>query len=223
MILLEKLCVCFGGIGCIVFYILLLLLGVVCVGVYEDYFQVICMDNVYFFKQLMQCGMGFNLIEFKCGYIGLMLVICEDLMKVFDVLVNVFDVNLEVQVINGDMLLMLVFFYGNILVVKLLLVCEVEVNCFGWIVLYYVVINGSFEIVKLLLDVLVYVDVEFFDDKMMFVMLVVMCGCVVVVEVLCDNGVDFMFKNKDGLIVMDLVCCYGQEGVIDVFNVKLCQ
>jgi len=40
------------------------------------------------------------------------------------------------------------------------------------------------------------------------------------VEVLRDNGADLTLKNKDGLTAMDLARRYGQEGVIDVLNVK---
>lgn len=67
MTLLEKLRARFGGIGRIVLYTSLLLPGAARAGAYEDYFQAIRMDNVYFLKQLMQRGMGPNLIEPKRG------------------------------------------------------------------------------------------------------------------------------------------------------------
>ena len=220
MTLLEKLRARFGGIGRIVLYTSLLLPGAARAGAYEDYFQAIRMDNVYFLKQLMQRGMGPNLIEPKRGYTGLMLAIREDSMKAFDVLVNAPDVNLEAQATNGDTPLMLASFYGNIPVVKLLLAREVEVNRPGWTALHYAAINGSSEIVKLLLDASAYVDDESPDDKMTPVMLAAMRGRVAVVEVLRDNGADLTLKNKDGLTAMDLARRYGQEGVIDVLNVK---
>ena len=220
MTLLEKLRARFGGIGRIVLYTSLLLPGDARAGAYEDYFQAIRMDNVYFLKQLMQRGMGPNLIEPKRGYTGLMLAIREDSMKAFDVLVNPPDVNLEAQATNGDTPLMLASFYGNIPVVKLLLAREVEVNRPGWTALHYAAINGSSEIVKLLLDASAYVDAESPDDKMTPVMLAAMRGRVAAVEVLRDNGADLTLKNKDGLTAMDLARRYGQEGVIDVLNVK---
>jgi len=220
MTLLEKLRARFGGIGRIVLYTSLLLPGAARAGAYEDYFQAIRMDNVYFLRQLMQRGMGPNLIEPKRGYTGLMLAIREDSMKAFDVLVNAPDVNLEAQATNGDTPLMLASFYGNIPVVKLLLAREVEVNRPGWTALHYAAINGSSEIVKLLLDASAYVDAESPDDKMTPVMLAAMRGRVAAVEVLRDNGADLTLKNKDGLTAMDLARRYGQEGVIDVLNVK---
>ncbi|WP_343653696.1 ankyrin repeat domain-containing protein [Herbaspirillum sp.] len=209
-----------GGLGRIVLYTSLLLPGAARAGAYEEYFQAIRMDNVYFLKQLMQRGMGPNLIEPKRGYTGLMLSIREDSMKAFDVLVNAPDVNLEAQATNGDTPLMLASFYGNIPVVKLLLSREVEVNRPGWTALHYAAINGSSEIVKLLLDASAYVDAESPDDKMTPVMLAAMRGRVAAVEVLRDNGADLTLKNKDGLTAMDLARRYGQEGVIDVLNEK---
>ena len=220
MTLLEKLRARFGGIGRIVLYTSLLLPGAARAGAYEDYFQAIRMDNVYFLKQLMQRGMGPNLIEPKRGYTGLMLAIREDSMKAFDVLVNAPDVNLEAQTTNGDTPLMLASFYGNAPVVKLLLAREVEVNRPGWTALHYAAINGSSEIVKLLLDASAYVDCESPDDKMTPVMLAAMRGRVAAVEVLRDNGADLSLKNKDGLTAMDLAKRYGQDGVIDVLNQK---
>ncbi|WP_252717070.1 ankyrin repeat domain-containing protein [Herbaspirillum sp. B65] len=163
---------------------------------------------------------GANLIEPKRGYTGLMLAIREDSMKAFDVLVNAPDVNLEAQATNGDTPLMLASFYGNVPVVKLLLARQVEVNRPGWTALHYAAINGSSEIVKLLLDASAYVDAESPDDKMTPVMLAAMRGRVAAVEVLRDNGADLSLKNKDGLTAMDLAKRYGQDGVIDALNEK---
>jgi len=218
MTLLEKLRLRCRGLGRIVLYTSLLLPGAARAGAYEEYFQAIRMDNVYFLKQLMQRGMGPNLIEPKRGYTGLMLAIREDAMKAFDVLVNAPDVNLEAQATNGDTPLMLASFYGNAPVVKLLLAREVEVNRPGWTALHYAAINGSSEIVKLLLDASAYVDCESPDDNMTPVMLAAMRGRVAAVEVLRDNGADLTLKNKDGLTAMDLAKRYGQEGVIEVLS-----
>ena len=220
MTLLQKLRSRWRGLGRIVLYTSLLLPGAARAGAYEEYFQAIRMDNVYFLKQLMQRGMGPNLIEPKRGYTGLMLSIREDSMKAFEVLVNAPDVNLEAQATNGDTPVMLASFYGNAPVVKLLLSREVEVNRPGWTALHYAANNGSSEIVKLLLDASAYVDAESPDDKMTPVMLAAMRGRVAAVEVLRDNGADLTLKNKDGLTAMDLARRYGQEGVIDALNEK---
>ncbi|MBV8624878.1 MAG: ankyrin repeat domain-containing protein [Herbaspirillum sp.] len=220
MTLLEKLRTRFGGIGRIVLYTSLLLPGAARAGAYEEYFQAIRMDNVYFLKQLMQRGMGPNLIEPKRGYTGLMLSIREDSMKAFDLLVNAPDVNLEAQATNGDTPLMLAAFYGNVPVVKLLLAREVEVNRPGWTALHYAAINGSSEIVKLLLDASAYVDAESPDEQMTPVMLAAMRGRVAAVAALRDGGADLSLKNKEGLTALDLARRYGQEEVIDVLKEK---
>ncbi|MFJ3054736.1 ankyrin repeat domain-containing protein [Herbaspirillum sp. NPDC087042] len=220
MTLLEKLRARFGGIGRIVLYTSLLLPGAARAGAYEEYFQAIRMDNVYFLKQLMQRGMGPNLIEPKRGYTGLMLSIREDSMKAFDLLVNAPDVNLEAQATNGDTPLMLAAFYGNVPVVKLLLGREVEVNRPGWTALHYAAINGSSDIVKLLLDASAYVDAESPDEQMTPVMLAAMRGRVAAVAALRDGGADLSLKNKEGLTAMDLARRYGQDEVIDVLKEK---
>ncbi len=218
MTLLEKLRTRFGGIGRIVLYTSLLLPGAASAGAYEEYFQAIRMDNVYFLKQLMQRGMGPNLIEPKRGYTGLMLSIREDSMKAFDLLVNAPDVNLEAQATNGDTPLMLAAFYGNVPVVKLLLAREVEVNRPGWTALHYAAINGSSEIVKLLLDASAYVDAESPDEQMTPVMLAAMRGRVAAVAALRDGGADLSLKNKEGLTALDLARRYGQDEVIETLK-----
>lgn len=208
----------FRGLGRILLYTSLLLPGAARAGAYEEYFQAIRMDNVYFLKQLMQRGMGPNLIEPKRGYTGLMLSIREDSMKAFDLLVNAPDVNLEAQATNGDTPLMLASFYGNVQVVKLLLSREVEVNRQGWAALHYAAINGNSDIVRLLLDASAYVDAESPDEKMTPVMLAAMRGRASAVEALRDGGADLTLKNQDGLTALDLARRYGQVEVIEILQ-----
>ncbi|MFL9926003.1 ankyrin repeat domain-containing protein [Herbaspirillum lusitanum] len=205
-------------IGRALLYTSLLLPGAARAGAYEEYFQAIRMDNVYFLKQLMQRGMGPNLIEPKRGYTGLMLSIREDSMQAFDLLVNAPDVNLEAQATNGDTPLMLAAFYGNTPVVKLLLAREVEVNRPGWAPLHYAAINGNAQIVKMLLEASAYVDAESPDEKMTPVMLAAMRGRVAAVEALRDGGADLSLKNADGLTALDLAGRYGQDEVIEVLK-----
>lgn len=218
MNLFEKIRARFGGLGRVVLYTSLLLPGAARAGAYEEYFQAIRMDNVFFLKQLMARGMGPNLIEPKRGYTGLMLSIREESMQAFDVLVNAPDVNLEAQAVNGDTPLMLAAFYGNAPVVKLLLARGVEVNRQGWTALHYAAINGSSQVVGMLLEASAYVDAESPDEKMTPVMLAAMRGRVAAVEVLRDEGADLSLKNKDGLTALDLARRYGQEGVIEVLQ-----
>lgn len=218
--LLEKIRSRFGRLGRVLVYASMLLPGAARAGAYEEYFQAIRMDNVYFLKQLMQRGMGPNLIEPKRGYTGLMLAIREDSMKAFDLLVNAPDVDLEARAINGDTPLMLAAFYGNVPVVKLLLSREVEVNRPGWAPLHYAAINGNAQIVGLLLEASAYIDAESPDDQMTPVMLAAMRGRAAVVAVLRDGGADLTLKNKDGLTAMDLARRYGQTEVIEVLQEK---
>ncbi|MCA1326549.1 ankyrin repeat domain-containing protein [Herbaspirillum sp. alder98] len=209
-----------GRLGRVLVYASMLLPGAARAGAYEDYFQAIRMDNVYFLKQLMQRGMGPNLIEPKRGYTGLMLSIREDSMQVFDVLVNAPDVNLEAQAVNGDTPVMLAAFYGNAPVVQLLLSREVEVNRPGWTALHYAAINGDASIVRMLLDASAYVDAESPDEKMTPVMLAAMRGRIGAVAALRDGGADLSLKNKDGLTALDLARRHGQDGVIEVLQEK---
>ncbi|TWC71865.1 ankyrin repeat domain-containing protein [Herbaspirillum sp. SJZ099] len=218
--LLEKIRSRFGRFGRVLLYTSMLLPGAARAGAYEDYFQAIRMDNVYFLKQLMQRGMGPNLIEPKRGYTGLMLAIREDSMQAFDLLVNAPDVNLEAQATNGDTPLMLAAFYGNVPVVRLLLSREVEVNRPGWAPLHYAAINGNAEIVGLLLEASAYIDAESPDEQMTPVMLAAMRGRVAAVAALRDGGADLTLKNKDGLTALDLARRYGQTEVIGVLQEK---
>lgn len=218
--LLEKIRTRFGRVGRALLYTSLLLPGAARAGAYEEYFQAIRMDNVYFLKQLMQRGMGPNLIEPKRGYTGLMLAIREDSMQAFELLVNAPDVNLEAQAVNGDTPLMLAAFYGNEPVVALLLKREVEVNRPGWTALHYAAINGNAKVVHMLLEASAYVDAESPDDKMTPIMLAAMRGRVGAVAVLRDEGADLSLKNKDGLTAMDLALRYGQKEVMAVLQEK---
>nr|WP_290969588.1 ankyrin repeat domain-containing protein [Herbaspirillum sp.] len=220
MPLLEKIRSRFSRLGRVLLYTSMLLPGAARAGAYEEYFQAIRMDNVYFLKQLMERGMGPNLIEPRRGYTGLMLAIREDSMQAFNLLVNAPDVNLEAQATNGDTPLMLAAFYGNVPVVKLLLSREVEVNRPGWTALHYAAINGNAQIVGMLLEASAYIDAESPDDKMTPVMLAAMRGRVAVVAALRDGGADLTLKNKDGLTAMDLARRHGQVEVIEVLKEK---
>jgi len=218
--LLERIRSRFGRLGRVLVYTSLLLPGAARAGAYEEYFQAIRMDNVYFLKQLMERGMGPNLIEPRRGYTGLMLAIREDSMQAFNLLVNAPDVNLEAQATNGDTPLMLAAFYGNEPVVRLLLSREVEVNRPGWTALHYAAINGNAQIVGMLLEASAYIDAESPDDKMTPVMLAAMRGRAAAVAALRDGGADLTLKNKDGLTAMDLARRHGQVEVIEVLKEK---
>lgn len=184
-------------------------------GAYEAYFTAVKLDAPSELQELINRGLGPNMIEPQRGYTALMLAIREDSMKAFKVLFNSPGIDLEAKARNGDTALMIAAFYGKTDVVKLLLDREVEVNRPGWAALHYAAINGKPETIKLLLDASAYIDAESPDDKMTPVMLAAMRGRLAAVRLFIEEGADMTLRNNDGMTALDLARRFGQTEVVE--------
>lgn len=191
-----------------------------CAGTYEAYFTAVKMDAPMELQELIDRGLGPNMVEPQRGYSALMLAIREDSMKAFKVLFNSPGIDLEAKARNGDTAVMVAAFYGKTDVVKLLLDKEVEVNRPGWAALHYAAINGNAETIRLLLDASAYIDAESPDDKMTPVMLAAMRGRTAAVKLLKDEGADLSLTNRDGMTALDLARRYGQSEVVEELTGK---
>ena len=185
-------------------------------GAYEEYFNAVKLDAPYQLKQLMQRGLGPNLIEPEHGYTPLLRAIKSGSQKVIALLLDTPGVDLEAKAFNGDTAIMLAAFYGDLPTVKTLLAREVQVNRPGWTALHYAAINGSSTIVKLLLDASAYIDAESAEGQMTPVMLAAMRGRTSVVRLLKEEGADLTLKNADGMTALDLAQHYNRSDIVEL-------
>lgn len=187
-------------------------------GSYDDYFDAVKLDAPYQFQQLMQRGLGPNLIEPEHGYTPLMLAIKTGSQKIIALLLETPDVDMEAKAFNGDTAIMLASFYGDLPLVKTLLDRDVQINRPGWTALHYAAINGNSSIVKLLLDASAYIDAESAEGQMTPIMLAAMRGRTSVVRLLKEEGADLSLKNADGMTALDLARRYNRTDIVDLLS-----
>ncbi|MGH8809670.1 MAG: ankyrin repeat domain-containing protein [Noviherbaspirillum sp.] len=171
-------------------------------GAYDDFFQAVKVDNALTVKSLLARGLDPNLIEPERGDTGLILALREESMKVFEVLLNARDIDLEAKVFNGDNALMIACYKQNKAAVEALLAKGAEVNRPGWTPLHYAAAIGNNQIVQILLDRYAYIDAES-PNKTTPIMMAARGGHIMTVKLLLDEGADATLKNDLGMTAID--------------------
>lgn len=171
-------------------------------GAYDDFFRAVKIDNASTVKSLLARGLDPNLIEPERGDTGLILALRENSMKVFDVLLNAKDVDLEAKATNGDNALMIACYKGNKAAVEALIAKGAEVNRPGWTPLHYAAAGGHNEIVQILLEKSAYIDAES-PNKTTPIMMAARGGHIMTVKLLLDEGADATLKNDLGMTAID--------------------
>lgn len=187
---------------------------------YDDYFKAVRFDDVAAVRSLLQRGMDPNTVEQVRGENGLIVALREKAMKVFNLLLNTRDINLDARATNGDTALMMAAFTGNKPAVEALLARGAEVNQTGWTALHYAAAVGNNEIVQLLLEQHAYIDAES-PNKTTPIMMAARGGYILTVKLLLDEGADATLKNDLGMTAIDFARQHGKQDIVDGLTYRL--
>jgi uncharacterized protein len=183
-------------------------------GSYDDYFKAVALDDAETVRDLLARGFDPNTTEAHRGDTGLVLALREDSMRVFKVLIDAPDIDLEATIHNGDNALMIAAWKGNKTAVEALIAKDVEVNRPGWAPLHYAAANGAKDIVALLLDKSAYIDAES-PNKTTPLMMAAAGGHMETVRLLLDEGADARLKNMLGMTAADFALKSGNTKIAE--------
>lgn len=189
-------------------------------GAYDDFFRAVKIDNASMVTSLLSRGLDPNLIEPERGDTGLILALRENSMKVFHVLLNAKDVDLEAQARNGDSALMIACYSGNRPAVEALIAKGAEVNRPGWTPLHYAASIGNNEIVRILLDKAAYIDAES-PNKTTPIMMAARGGHIWTVKLLLDEGADATLRNDLGMSAIDFAKKFEFKDIVEGLTYRL--
>lgn len=189
----------------------------------DAYAKAVQLDDERGMKKLLAAGVDPNLIAQKQrGETGLMLAVHEDSKKVFNVLLNAHDIDLNLRSRNGDTALMIASYKGDVAAVKALLDKEAEPNNTGWTALHYAAAIGNDEIVQMLLDASAYIDAGS-PNNTTPIMMAARAGKILTVKLLLDSGADVTLKNDVGMTAIDLARKFDHDDIVDGLTHRLKQ
>jgi ankyrin repeat protein len=194
--------------------------GIAFAGAYDDYFGAVKLDNIKLVRSLLQRGFDPNTVEEERGETGLIIAVREDAGKVFDLLLNTKDVNLDARARNGDTALMMAAYKGRYDVAKALLDKGAEPNQTGWAALHYAAAVGNNQIVQLLLDHSAYIDAES-PNQTTPIMMAARGGHILTVKLLLDEGADLTLKNGAGMTALDFARAGGFKDIVEGLTYRL--
>ena len=189
-------------------------------GAFADFFRAVRTDDARKVASLLKQGLGPNLVEPERRDSGLILALREGSMKVFQVLVNAPDIDLEAQSANGDTALMIAAYTSNTPAVEALLAKGAHVNRPGWTALHYAAAAGSNDIVSMLLEKSAYIDAES-PNKTTPLMMAARGGHILTVRLLHDEGADATLKNELGMTAIDFASKHGHQDIAEGLTYRL--
>lgn len=187
---------------------------------FNEYFKAVKLDNAAKVKELLQRGLDPNLIEEERHDTGLLLALREGAMKVFRLLMNAPNIDLEAKARNGDTALMIAAYKNNKEAVQALLAKGVQVNRPGWTALHYAAAAGAEDIVRMLLEKSAYIDAES-PNKTTPIMMAAWEGHIWTVKLLLDEGADATLKNERGMTAIDFAKAGGHSDIVEGLNYRL--
>jgi ankyrin repeat protein len=194
--------------------------GIALAGAYDDFFKAVKLDNIKQVQSLLQRGFDPNTVEEERGETGLIIALREDANKVFELLLQTKDVNLDARARNGDSALMIAAYKGMYDAVKALLDKGAEPNQTGWAALHYAAAVGNNEIVQLLLDRSAYIDAES-PNQTTPIMMAARGGHILTVKLLLDEGADVTLKNGAGMTALDFARAGGFKDIVEGLTYRL--
>ena len=194
--------------------------GIAFAGAYDDYFGAVKLDNIKLVRSLLQRGFDPNTVDEERGETGLIIAVREDAGKVFDLLLNTKDINLDARARNGDTALMMAAYKGRYDVAKVLLDKGAEPNQTGWAALHYAAAVGNNQIVQLLLDHSAYIDAES-PNQTTPIMMAARGGHILTVKLLLDEGADLTLKNGADMTALDFARAGGFKDIVEGLTYRL--
>ena len=194
--------------------------GIALAGAYDDYFRAVKLDDVKLVRSLLQRGFDPNTVDEERGETGLIIAVREDANKVFELLFNTKDVNLNARARNGDTALMIAAYKGRYDAVKALLDKGAEPNQTGWAALHYAAAVGNNQIVQLLLDHSAYIDAES-PNQTTPIMMAARGGHILTVKLLLDEGADLTLKNGAGMTALDFARAGDFRDIVEGLTYRL--
>lgn len=189
-------------------------------GAFDDFFTAARVDNADEISALLRRGLDPNLVDEERGDTGLIIAVREGSMRVFNVLVNARNIDLDAKSRNGDNALMVAAFKSNRPAVELLLAKGAQVNRPNWTPLHYAAASGNNEIVQLLLNK--GADVEAASpNKTTPLMMAAGEGHIMTVKLLLDKGADLTKKNELGMSALDFAARNEKKDIVEGLTWRL--
>lgn len=183
----------------------------------EDFFKAAEMDNAGDVRDFLRKGGNPNIGEKYRGDTGLMVALLEGSMRVFDVLVNAPNIDLEARSRNDNTALMIAAYKKNRTAIDVLLRKGAAINRAGWTPLHYAAAAGSNDIVQVLLDKGAYIDARS-PNRTTPLMIAAYEGHYSAVKLLLDRGADVLLKNDLGLNATDLTKRLGRDDIKELLS-----
>lgn len=187
---------------------------------YTDWFRAVPLDNVKVVRELLARGFDPNAIEPKRGESGLMLAVREGAMNVFRALLDAPDIDIQARAYNGDTVLMIASFTGNVEAAKALIARGARVRHAGWTPLHYAAAGGHDEVAKLLLANGAELDARA-PNNTTPLMMAAWGGHIYTVKLLHDAGADATLKNDHGLTAIDIARIYDHQDIAEGLTWRL--
>lgn len=175
--------------------------SVVYAGSYEDFFKAIKQDDVKTMQSLLQRGFDPNTLDPEARH-GLIMAVAEPSLKVAEVLIQAKGINVNFLNPADESALMYAALKGHLVVAKLLISQDADVNKTGWTPLHYAATNGHVDVIQLLLDNHAFVDAAS-PNGTTPLMMAAQYGTPQAVKLLLDEGAEPLQKNEQGLTALD--------------------
>lgn len=189
-------------------------------GAFDDFFSAARNDNADEMSSLLRRGLDPNLVDEERGDPGLIIAAREGSMRVFNVLINARNIDLNAKARNGDNALMVAAFKGNRAAVELLLAKGAEVNRPNWTALHYAAASGSNEILQILLNKGADINAAS-PNKTTPLMMAAGEGHIMAVKILLDSGADLVRKNDLGMSALDFAQKSGHRDIAEGLTYRL--
>ncbi|CAN5423007.1 hypothetical protein BH11PSE11_BH11PSE11_01650 [soil metagenome] len=189
-------------------------------NMHEDYFRAVAMNNPDEVVSYLQKGVNPNAVEKDRGYSGLMIALFENATEVFNVLVNLPNIDLEATAPNGNNALMIAAFKGNQAAFDALLKKGVAINKSDWTPLHYAAASGQNKFIQILLEKGADINARS-PNRTTPLMMAAYEGYYYSARLLLERGADATLRNELGLNAFDLTRRLDRQDIRDLLNEHL--